>query len=81
MAAVLHFRKALKDGGQECAWATNLREIFEALRAEYGTSQRKASVKLTTMRKKSLLYLQKHATVLKRLVGLAYVELPKEYMN
>lgn len=53
--------------------------FFEVLRAQYGTSPREAQMKLNTLRKSTLMSL--HVMEVKMQVGLAYAELPEEYIN
>lgn len=80
-AAFLHLQEALKVGAQDCGQPETLAEIYAALRARYGLSLREARARLTTLKKEFRTLLQKHASAVQCLVGLAYADLPCQHQT
>lgn len=77
-AALLHLRRALKDGATDCGRAETVEGIFNALRARYGLTPMEARAKLVAMRRDSKTTLQEHSTEVERLVEVAYAEIPQD---
>lgn len=80
-AALLHLRDALREDAQDCGRAGNIPAIFTALRARYGLSPREARSRISALKKDPETSLQKHATEVERLVGVAYADLPQGYLD
>ena len=75
-AALLHLRETLKEGAQDCGRASQVEDIFAALRARYGLTPREARSRLNGLRRDSKTTTHEHATEIERLVEIAYGSLP-----
>ena len=78
MATLLHLRRALQDGANECSRSRDVRDIFASLRARYGMTAREARAKLAGLRGDSKTTLQEHSAEVERLIGIAYAGFPEE---
>lgn len=77
-AVLLHLREALSGAARDYGRARTVDEVFEALRARYGLSPRQARSLLGSLRRESRTPLQAHATEVRRLVEVAYRDLPAQ---
>ena len=75
-AALLHLRKALREGATDCGRAESVEGIFTALRARYGLTPREARAKIASLKRESKTTLQEHSVEVERLVEIAYAEVP-----
>lgn len=75
-AELLSLRASLKEGAQDCGKADDVRGVFGALRARYGTSPREARNRLLNLKKEYKTGLQEHASEVEGLVELAFADLP-----
>ena len=80
-SALLHIRTHLQDDARGCGNYPTLEEVFRALRSKYGLSTREARTRLTNLRRDTKLSLEEHATEVKKLVGLAYADLPSYHQE
>ena len=75
-AALLHLRRALREGATDCGRSETVEGIFNALRARYGLTPREARSRLTAIRRDSKTSLQEHSAEIERLVEVAYADIP-----
>ena len=75
-AALLHLRRALREGATDCGRSETVEGIFNALRARYGLTPREARGRLTAIRRDSKTSLQEHSAEIERLVEVAYADIP-----
>ena len=80
-AALLHIRTHLQDDARSCGNHPTLEEVFKALRSKFGLSVREARTRLTNMKRDTKLSLEDHATEIKKLVGIAYADLPRHHQE
>lgn len=80
-AELLSLRASLKDAAQDCGKAVDVRGVFGALRARYGTSPREARNKLLGLKKEYKTGLQEHAAEVEGLIELAFADLPGQTRN
>ena len=75
-AALLHLRRALRDGATNCGRADTVEGIFNALRARFGLTPREARARIVVLQRDFQTTLQEHGDEVERLVEVAYAEIP-----
>ena len=75
-ASLLHLRETLKEGAQDCGRASQVEDVFTALRARYGLTPREARSRLNGLRRESKTTVHEHAAEIERLIEIAYSGLP-----
>lgn len=79
--AILHLRAALKGAAIDCGKATTLSGVFENLRARFGLTPREAKARLAGLKRDSRTSLHEHAELVRRLVNIAYADLPSVHAH
>lgn len=77
VAALLHLRESLQGETKECGKSADVASVCGSLRARYGMTVREARTLLTNLRKDQRTTLHDHATTVRRLVSVAYADLPQ----